>query len=81
MGKAVTWCGQQALHLPRDIIPKAFYNYVNSKTKTGVTVSDLINDIDGTVASYNKERADALNRFFSSVFYSTGFTKYTSFWR
>ena len=48
--------------------PKAFYNYVNSKTKTRVTVGDLINDIDSTVASNDKEKADALNIFFSSVF-------------
>ena len=48
--------------------PKAFYNYVNSKTKMRVTVSDLINDIDSTVASNDKEKANALNIFFSSVF-------------
>ena len=47
--------------------PKAFYNYVNSKTKTRVTVSYLINDIDGRVASNNK-KADSLNLFFSPVF-------------
>ena len=40
--------------------PKAFYNYVSSKTKTRVTVSDLINDIGSTVASNDKEKADAL---------------------
>ena len=48
--------------------PKAFYSYVNSKTKTRLTVSDLINDRDSTVASNDKEKADALNIFFSSVF-------------
>ena len=48
--------------------PKAFYKYVNSKTKTRVTASDLIHDIDSTVASNNKDNADALNIFFSSDF-------------
>ena len=48
--------------------PKAFYNYVNSKAKTRLTVSDLINNRESTVASNDKEKADALNIFFSSVF-------------
>ena len=48
--------------------PKALYNYVNSKTKTRVIVSDFINDINSTVASNDKEKAYALNIFFSSVF-------------
>ena len=43
--------------------PKAFYNYVNSKTKTTIIVGDLINDTDSTVASDDKEKADALNIF------------------
>ena len=47
--------------------PKAFWSYVKTKTKTRVTVESLIRG-DGTVAETDREKADVLNRFFSSVF-------------
>lgn len=47
--------------------PKAFWSYVNSKTKTRSGVADLKKE-DGTRASTDQEKADILNNFFQSVF-------------
>ena len=47
--------------------PKAFYNYVRSKTKCRSGISDLVMT-NGTMTVNNTEKADTLNNFFSSVF-------------
>ncbi len=46
---------------------KAFYNYANSKLKTRSGVSDLKMD-NGNITANVKEKADTLNKFYSSVF-------------
>ena len=46
--------------------PKAFYKYVNSKTKSRTGIPSLV---DGdTVAESNLEKAEILNKYFSTVF-------------
>ena len=47
--------------------PKAFWRYSKSRMKTRSGVDDL-QDEDGTMKSEEQEKADILNRFFSSVF-------------
>jgi hypothetical protein len=47
--------------------PKAFWKYVQSKTKTKTGISPLINK-DGNVMTDDKGKADTLNKFFASVF-------------
>lgn len=47
--------------------PKLFWKYVKSQTKTKDKISDLMKE-DGTLTSSNKEKAEILNTFFSSVF-------------
>ena len=47
--------------------PKKFWAYVNSRTKTRSKIPPLKND-DGSKAITAAEKAEALNRFFSSVF-------------
>ena len=47
--------------------PKAFWSYVNSKTKTETSLSTLISH-DGTEASSDADKAAVLNQFFCSVF-------------
>ena len=47
--------------------PKAFYNYVRSKTKSRSGKSDLVMT-NGTMTVNDTEKADTLNDFFSSVF-------------
>ncbi|MCP3852206.1 MAG: hypothetical protein GY694_18500, partial [Gammaproteobacteria bacterium] len=47
--------------------PKAFYQYVSAKTKTKEGVSNLTKE-DGTLTISNKEKAQVLSNFFSSVF-------------
>ena len=47
--------------------PKSFWRYVNSKTKTRKTISDLEKD-DGKLTTSDQEKAGVLNNFFSSVF-------------
>ena len=47
--------------------PKAFYRYVNSKTKSRSKTADIKGE-DGSVLTSNKEKADVFNKFFSSVF-------------
>ena len=47
--------------------PKGFWKYYQSLTKTRSDIGDIMKS-DGTTASCNKEKAEALNDFFSSVF-------------
>ena len=58
-----------ALHCKQN--PKAFLKYINSKRKTKTGIGDLqIVDISGnsTTVSSNKDKAEELGKFFSSVF-------------
>ena len=48
--------------------PKAVWKYMNSKTKNREGVSDLNTDPKSRLADYDREKADALGNFFSSVF-------------
>ena len=47
--------------------PKLFYKYLNKKLKTTATLTNIKNK-DGTVPETEKETADVLNDYFSSVF-------------
>lgn len=47
--------------------PKAFYSYARSRMKTREGIADLVTE-DGTKLTGNKEKADILNEYFSSVF-------------
>ena len=47
--------------------PKSFYSYISSKARSDNKVGPLKN-ADGEVVTGNKETADFLNRYFSSVF-------------
>lgn len=47
--------------------PKLFYQYVSTKIKPKESVSNLVKD-DGSITSSDKEKAEVLNNFFSSVF-------------
>lgn len=47
--------------------PKAFYKLVNSKTKVASSVSEL-HTSDGKTASTDRDKAEVLNDYFSSVF-------------
>ena len=47
--------------------PKAFYKYVQSKTKSRTGIGDLVTE-DGTTTSDDLGKAEALNAFFASVF-------------
>ena len=47
--------------------PKQFWKYANSRLKTKARIGDL-KDEDGNVATENKEKAEILNRYLSSVF-------------
>lgn len=47
--------------------PKAFWRYVNSKTKVRCGVDDLTRE-DGSIASSDEDKANELNKFFASVF-------------
>ncbi len=46
--------------------PKAFFKYVQSKTKARAGIPDL--NYNGATASSDSEKAEALNQFYSSVF-------------
>lgn len=46
---------------------KAFWNYVQSKTKTRETIGNLI-DNNGNLQTENKSKCEILNKFFGSVF-------------
>ena len=47
--------------------PKVFWSYIKSKSKTRDKVCDLMQD-DGSLTVNNSEKADVLNKFFTSVF-------------
>ena len=47
--------------------PKVLWSYIKSKSKTRDKICDLMQE-DGELTSYNKEKAEVLNKFFSSVF-------------
>ena len=47
--------------------PKAFWKYYQSLTKSRSDIGDILKS-DGSIASSNKDKADALNSFFTSVF-------------
>ena len=47
--------------------PKLFWNYVNSKTKSRLPISDL-KKTNGDMTANDEENAQVLNEFFSSVF-------------
>ena len=47
--------------------PKAFYKYAQSKLKTRTGIAHLIKE-DGSLTTTDKQKADELNSFFSSVF-------------
>ena len=47
--------------------PKCFFNYVNSQIKPRECISNLKKE-DGSMTENDKEKADVLNSFFSSVF-------------
>ena len=47
--------------------PKSFYQYVSSKIKTRVPISNL-KKADGTLTVNNLEKAEVLKTFFHSVF-------------
>ena len=47
--------------------PSKFWKYVNDRCKTNVGISSL-RDKDGNLKTSDKERADILNEFFTSVF-------------
>ena len=47
--------------------PKQFWKYVNSKLKTRARIPTL-NNPDGTFAVSDKEKAESLKSFFSSIF-------------
>eukprot|EP00794_Sanderia_malayensis_P001826 gene1826-2050_t len=47
--------------------PKAFFQYARGKLKTRTSIPDLQKS-DGSAINGDKEKAEALNRFFSSVF-------------
>ena len=55
---------------------KAFFQYVNSKTKQVVSISNLLK-ADGTLTE--KEKAEMLNAIFGSVFNSDEITNIQNF--
>jgi hypothetical protein len=55
--------------------PKKFWKYVNKKTKTKSSIADLKwvdSDGQNKIATTDQEKADALEKFFSSVFTEEG---------
>jgi len=54
---------KKLLRKPRPIDPKAFYQYVNSKTNIQTCIADLNSD-DGHVLATNRDKAELFNRFF-----------------
>ena len=71
--KASRACKKAQRRLEKDVAekaktdPKAFWSYVNGKTKAKSGVADLKKS-DGTRTSSDKEKAEILNTFFQSVF-------------
>ena len=58
--------------------PKAFYKYVNSKTKTRTGIPPLETG-DGNMTESDKEKAEVLNNYFRSVFTREGSDELPSF--
>ena len=58
--------------------PKAFYNYVNSKTKTRTGIPPL-DAGDGSRAENDIDKAEVLNKYFGSVFTKEGPEELPSF--
>lgn len=68
------------LHLVSNIKsnPKAFYSYVSSRSKPKEGVSNLTKS-DGSLTNTDREKAEILNSFFSSVFTKEDTTNVPSF--
>lgn len=47
--------------------PKAFFKYAKTKLRTRTGIQDLVTE-DGTTHTTDKQKANVLNEFFSSVF-------------
>ena len=58
--------------------PKAFYKYAQSKMRTRVRITNLTDD-DGNLVTDDTEKADLMNRFFSSVFMDEDLTNMPMF--
>ncbi len=58
--------------------PKAFYKYAQSKMKTRARITNLT-DEDGNLVTDDKEKADLMNRFFTSVFTDEDLTSMPNF--
>ena len=71
---AVTWATRQAVRQRERVVaskvktdPKAFFQYVNERTKPKESISNLTRE-DGSLTSNDSEKADVLLKFFTSVF-------------
>ena len=58
--------------------PKAFYQYISSKTTSKITIPDLLN-CDGSLTTTDIEKCNTLNNFFSSVFVRENITNIPDF--
>ena len=58
---------EQKLALESKQNPKAFYRYAQSKLKTRSAISQLLQN-DGSLTTSDKDKANVLNSFFTSVF-------------
>ena len=58
--------------------PKAFWKYINSRLKVRPTINDH-QCPDGSTAHTDKDKADALNNFFTSIFTQENLSSITSF--
>lgn len=58
--------------------PKAFYKYARSKMKTRVRITNLTDEAGNLVTS-DKDKANLMNNFFSSVFTNEDLTNMPNF--